>query len=416
MGHALPTEELWPWFALLQVRGVGRPVLRQLLAHFGSPSAVLQADRDALTTLIGREGAVSLEAPFGGSGGPITQRRWRQTLAWLDEADDHQVLVLGDAAYPAALLESPDPPLMLYAQGDLGALQAPALALVGSRQATPQGCENAHAFARELAAQGYAIVSGLAEGIDAAAHEGALATPAGRTVAVVGTGLDVVYPPQHGALAARIRNQGCLLSEHAPGTAARAFHFPQRNRIIAGLSQGTLVVEAALRSGSLITARLANEAGREVFAIPGSIHAPQAKGCHALIKQGAKLVESAADVLEELQGVGVPAAPADAASQVHRRARRARVVASSAEGLAPAPASLWSTADADSLEAGTDLEPASAHAPLLAALGHDACSLDELQARCGWRTEDLLAALLELELQGTVHRLPGARFQRRHQA
>ncbi len=279
------------------------------------------------------------------------------------------MIALGDAAYPHALLESPDPPLLLYAIGRLELLHAPALAIVGSRNASVQGRHNASAFAAHLGAAGFTIVSGLALGIDGAAHEGALGS-AGSTIAVVATGLDQVYPRRHLALAGRIAAEGLLLSEHPLGTPPLRENFPQRNRIIAGLTRGTLVVEATLQSGSLITARLAVEAGREVFAIPGSIHSPQAKGCHALIKQGAKLVETAQDVLEEL-GVAEAPAPASAGEPVPERPD-----------------------------------------PLLDAMGHDPIVLDELIARTGWSAAELAAKLLDLELAGRIERLPGQRFQR----
>ena len=279
------------------------------------------------------------------------------------------MIALGDAAYPHALLESPDPPLLLYAIGRLELLHAPALAIVGSRNASVQGRHNASAFAAHLGAAGFTIVSGLALGIDGAAHEGALGS-AGSTIAVVATGLDQVYPRRHLALAGHIAAEGLLLSEHPLGTPPLRENFPQRNRIIAGLTRGTLVVEATLQSGSLITARLAVEAGREVFAIPGSIHSPQAKGCHALIKQGAKLVETAQDVLEEL-GVAAAPAPASAGEPVPERPD-----------------------------------------PLLDAMGHDPIVLDELIARTGWSAAELAAKLLDLELAGRIERLPGQRFQR----
>ncbi len=280
------------------------------------------------------------------------------------------MIALGDATYPHALLESPDPPLLLYAIGRLELLHAPALAIVGSRHASVQGRQNASAFAAHLGGAGFTIVSGLALGIDGAAHEGALGS-AGSTIAVVATGLDQVYPRRHLALAGRIAAEGLLLSEHPLGTPPLRENFPQRNRIIAGLTRGTLVVEATLQSGSLITARLAVEAGREVFAIPGSIHSPQSKGCHALIKQGAKLVETAQDVLEEL---GVTAAPGPASG-----------------GAEPAP---------------------QRPDPLLDAMGHDPIVLDELIARTGWSAAELAAKLLDLELAGRIERLPGQRFQR----
>ena len=281
-------------------------------------------------------------------------------------------VALGDARYPQALLQTADPPLLLYTQGDAELLNSPCLAIVGSRNPTPQGAENARAFAEHLGRAGLTIVSGLALGIDGAAHSGALAAGT-RTIAVVGTGLDRVYPRAHRELAHRIAERGLIVSEFNLGTEPLAANFPQRNRIIAGLSLGTLVVEAALESGSLITARQAVESGRDVFAIPGSIHSPQSRGCHALIKQGAKLVDDARDVLEELRW-----AP-------QRRQPAARHAAPAAE--APPDA-------------------------LLSAMGYEPVEMDQLQARTGWPTAQLSARLLELELAGRVSRLPGGRYQR----
>jgi DNA processing protein len=256
--------------------------------------------------------------------------------------------------------------LLLWLQGRRALLGTPSLAIVGSRNPTAQGGDNARAFSRALARAGYTIVSGLALGVDAAAHEGALDAE-GATIAVVGTGLDQIYPRRNAGLAARLLAAGGLIvSEYSLGTPVMQANFPKRNRIIAGLSQGCLVVEAAVQSGSLITARLAVEGGREVFAIPGSIHSPQARGCHALIRQGAKLVESAQDVLEELPPLGAPAPSAPEA--------------------------------------------------LLDAMGFDPVSLDALMARSGWPAAELSAALLELELDGQVARLAGQLFQRRKQA
>jgi DNA processing protein len=266
-----------------------------------------------------------------------------------------------------------DPPLLLYALGHAEVLRHPRrLSIVGSRNPTPQGEANARQFAKALGQAGVCVVSGLALGIDGAAHEGALEAGA-PTIAVVGTGLDRVYPKRHLALAHRIAENGVILSEYPLGTPPLPPHFPQRNRIIAGLSQGTLVVEAAMKSGSLITARLAAEQGREVFAIPGSIHAPQSRGCHALIRQGAKLVESAQDILEDL----------------HIREPRAA-------------------------NAGLDEEPSAPnrHGSLLDAMGFDPMGLDSLQARTGLDTPTLQAQLLELELAGYVSRLPGGLLQR----
>jgi len=354
------------WFRLLQAPGVGRGTARRLLAACGSAEAVLASPLATLRQLAGDAAARALKTPD-----EPTEARLAVARAWLAGGTDRHALTPGDPHYPAALLQTADPPLLLYLQGDPAMLQRPALAVVGSRHATPQGLANARAFAQALAAQGWCIVSGLALGIDAAAHEGALeASGGGGTLAVVGTGLDRVFPARHRALAHRIAAAGALLSEYAPGSPPLREHFPERNRLIAGLSQGTLVVEAALASGSLITARLASEAGREVFAIPGSIHSPQARGCHALIRQGAKLVETAEDIVEELRG----------------------------QRPLPLP-------EADPAEPGRE-------DPLIAALGHDPVTLDALLARTGESAAVLSARLLELELEGRVARLPGGLYQR----
>jgi DNA processing protein len=363
-------DDFQAWFRLLETPGVGRDTARRLLAAFGSPAAVLSAPPAALRSLVGPQVAEALK------GTPATLAlRWRAAQDWLAGGADRHVLTLGDAAWPALLLQTADPPLMLYVQGQLPVLSTPSVAVVGSRKPTAQGLDHARTFAAELGRKGLTVVSGLALGIDAAAHEGALASGA-PTVAVVGTGLDSCYPSRHAELARRIAAHGALVSEYAPGTPPLAEHFPQRNRIIAALSRGTLVVEAALRSGSLITARLALEAGRDVYAIPGSIHATQSRGCHLLIKQGAKLVESVEDVLEELQGPGVPA--------------QASLLDTSAEPSPPG------------------------ESPLLQALGHDPVTLDALMARTGWPAAELSARLLDLELEGRVARLPGGLYQRRH--
>ena len=292
-------------------------------------------------------------------------------------------MTLGDATYPVQLLEMADPPLMLHVLGapefDLSQLSQ-SVAVVGSRNPTPQGISNAQAFSQALGDAALVVVSGMALGVDGAAHQGALASrgtgdrPA--TVAVVGTGLDRVYPARHRALAHAIAERGLIVSEFMLGTPPLAQNFPKRNRIIAGLSRGTLVVEAALASGSLVTARLAAEQGKEVFAIPGSIHSPQARGCHALLRDGAKLVESVNDILEEL----------------HVPVSRAAASPRSDEGAS------------EPTEPNCDL--------LLDALGFDAVSLDALGARTGWSVPELQIRLLDLELAGTVARLPGGLFQR----
>ncbi|MEP7302196.1 MAG: DNA-processing protein DprA [Caldimonas sp.] len=366
-------DELAAWLRLVETPGVGRDSARRLLAEFGSPEAVLAASTPTRATIVGAAVAAALaEEP------PGLAALLEATLAWRDgstagDAAARDIVVLGDPRYPAALLQTADPPTLLYAKGRVELLGADSIAIVGSRNPTPQGLENARAFAAHLGRTGLVVVSGLALGIDGAAHEGAL-EGGGGTIAVVGTGLDRVYPARHRALAHRIAAAGLIVSEFSIGTPSMPQNFPIRNRIIAGLTRGTLVVEAALQSGSLITARLALEAGREVFAIPGSIHSPQARGCHALLKQGAKLVEGAADILEEFAA----ARPKDAAA---------------------------SAAAAQADDAGPE-------DPLLAALGFDPIGLDALVARTGQSAAELAARLLDLELEGRVARLPGQAFQR----
>jgi DNA processing protein len=302
---------------------------------------------------------------------------------WLSAGDppaSRHVVTLADAAYPPGLLDIADPPLLLYVQGALPAPWPASIAVVGSRNPTPQGLLNAREFARSFAQAGLTVVSGLALGIDGAAHEGALdgaAPDSLATIAVVGTGLDQVYPRQHLTLARRSVEHGLVISEYPLGTPPLAQNFPRRNRIISALSQGTLVVEAALKSGSLITAGQAAEQGKDVFAIPGSIHSPQTRGCHALLKQGAKLVESAQDVLEELRPP--------------RGSLRARGAHANESGEA---------------------EAAQAEDGLLGALGFDPVSLDALVARTGIAPADLQGRLLQFELEGEVARLPGGLFQR----
>ena len=377
----LPDDEFTAWFRLLETPGLGRSSARALLAACGSPQAVFQTAPDTLRQIVGADITQALAKPADGF-----DARLRAALAWLHGGADRHVLALGDSAYPARLLATADPPLLLYVQGNAALLSARSVAIVGSRQATAQGLDSAQSLATALCGRGWVVVSGLAQGIDGAAHVGALAAPNGAgTVAVVGTGLDIVFPTAHWRLAQRIAAAGAIVSEYAPGMPALPAHFPQRNRIIAGLSEGTLVVEAALRSGSLITARMALEAGREVFAMPGSVHAQQSRGCHALIKQGAKLVESAEDILEELRRPELPG--------TNRRAT---------------PAS----DPADAFDSPDDSAPP--EDALLQALGFDPTTLDALQARTGLPTPQLNARLLELELNDQVARLPGGLFQRRH--
>ena len=437
-----PLQDLQPWLRLVLTPGVGNATARRLLAAFGPPENIFCQSRAALQQLVAPAQASALltePADF-----PQALANTRQWLLQAPAADDgskaaegeaappvpagvvRALLVLGDPRYPRLLLETADPPLLLYVLGAARFLQpggtlfpdGTCLAVVGSRNPSAQGAQNAMQFSRALRSAGLTIVSGLALGIDAAAHEGALqdadlaagepATPA--TIAVVGTGLDRVYPRRHLALAHRIAAHGLLVSEYPLGTPPLPAHFPKRNRIIAGLSQGTLVVEAAPASGSLITARLASEQGREVFAIPGSIHAPQSRGCHALIRQGAKLVESVQDVLEELQlpasmSVSMPAQAPARAPALQRSAAAAKAApppATAAAGLAAPSLPTPAAAAVETVESD----------PLLQALGYDAAGLDTLQARTGLNIASLQVQLLELELAGQVARLPGGLFQR----
>ena len=378
-------EELGDWLRLSLTPGVGPDAARRLLAAFGQPHTIWAQSDAALRQIVSAQQAGALQHPPPGWP-ELADETWQWLQAPTDHGIGRAVVTLGDADYPAALLEIPDPPLMLYAMGQIGALGGlkvtQSVAMVGSRNPTPQGQINAREFARSLAASGLTVISGMALGVDGAAHEGALLGAHGAmlpTIAVVGTGLDRVYPRQHRELAHQIAQRGLIISEYPLGTPPLAPNFPRRNRLISGLSQATLVVEAALLSGSLITAKQALEQGRDVMAIPGSIHSAQSKGCHLLIKQGAKLVESAQDVLEELR---LPDA--------------VRQVALALEGDEPQGSSVN-----DSPEDA-----------LLCAMGHDPVSLDALQARCGWSTAQLQAQLLELELLGQVGRLPGGLFQR----
>lgn len=367
-------DELANWLRLTLTPGIGNLTARKLLAAFGLPEAIFSQSPSALQQVVTPAQADALLAEP-----PELPAQLDMTWHWLQNQEGsapRQILALGDTAYPSALLQIEDPPLLLYAMGrlDLPLDPAQSLAMVGSRNPTPQGALNARQFAQSLSQAGLTIVSGLALGVDGAAHEGALAGADDSrlaTIAVVGTGLDRVYPKRHHQLAHDIAQHGLIVSEYPLGTPPLAANFPRRNRLIAGLSCSTLVVEAALQSGSLITARLAAEQGKDVFAIPGSIHATQSHGCHALIRQGAKLVESAQDVLEDLPGMAI----ADRMPT-------------------PAPASM---ATEDSL---------------LQALGFDPVSLDALQARTGLATAPLQARLMTLELDGQVARLPGGLFQR----
>ncbi len=363
---ATGAAELLPWLRLTLSPGIGGETQRKLLRAFGPPHAIFAAGRAALAEVAG-EHAASLLLDQDNA------ERLDRALSW--SAQPEQYLVsLADPEYPQSLLQTPDPPTLLYVRGRLELLNSPALANVGSRNPTPQGLGNAERFAAALANVGLTIASGLALGVDAGAHRGALGQ-SGSTVAFVGTGIDRVYPASNRELAREISRQGAIVSEFALGTPPLAANFPRRNRLIAGFSRGTLVIEATVDSGSLITARIAAEQGREVFAIPGSIHSPQSRGCHRLIRQGAKLVETVADVLDELRWP-------------------------SSEGWAP--------------EAVRDAPPNTAtdSGRLLQTFGFDPFSLDEIVTHAGLTAERAAVLLLELELQGQIASMPGGRYQK----
>jgi DNA processing protein len=351
------------WLQLTLTPGLGPAVVRKLLKQYGLPEQVLSLSRSELARHVPRAVVEALDSAEVAAAIAAASE-------WAAQPG-HAVITLADESYPRPLLEIADPPTLLYAHGRLELLARPALAVVGSRNATAQGERNAESFARAFSDAGLTIISGLALGIDAAAHRGGLAGP-GSTIAVLGTGIDITYPARNVSLAGEIRQRGLLLSEFPLGTPASAHNFPRRNRLICGLAQGCLVVEAALASGSLITARAAAEQGREVFAIPGSIHSPLSKGCHALIKTGAKLVESAEDVLSELGGF------------------QPTVYAS------PRSTSTQSPPD-DSL---------------VAHMGFDPIDVDSLCARAGLTAEQVSSELLRLELAGRVAVLPGGLYQR----
>ena len=358
------TESLSHWLRLTLIPGIGGENQRKLLRTFGLPDAVFSASHRDLRAVVGDRLALAL-LETDNSDLVKTACEWAN-------GDNQYIVTIADSEYPQPLLEIPDPPTLIYVRGHLDLLNRPTLAMVGSRSPTPQGIQNAEQFASALANAGLVIASGLALGIDAAAHRGALAANGG-TVAFIGTGIDRIYPARNRELALEIGARGTIVSEFPIGTPVTAFNFPKRNRLISGLSRGVLVVEAAIESGSLITARLAGEQGREVFAIPGSIHSPQSRGCHKLIKQGAKLVETAQDVLEELRW-GV-----------------------TSQASTPTPEAVNVLPEQDDL---------------LTIMGFDPCGLDELVSRSGLTADTLSVMLLHLELDGHIACLPGGRYQR----
>ncbi len=363
------TDTLTDWLILTRIPGVGSTTLRRLLDSFSGAHAILAAT-DAQLRRSGLDTAsiAALKQP--------DQAAVDRDLAWCAQ-DNNRIITCRDPEYPPLLLEIPDPPLLLYVHGNVDVLSRMQLAMVGSRNPTPGGVRTATDFATHLARAGLVITSGLALGIDAASHRGALA--AGQpTIAVTGTGLDRVYPGSHRDLAHRIAEQGALVSEFPLGVPPRPANFPRRNRIISGLSMGTLVVEASRRSGSLISARCAADQGREVFAIPGSIHNPLARGCHALIRQGAKLVETAADIMNELGALGLAG-------------------------------TLQEVENPDTAE-GPKLDPE--YTRLLDSIGFDPVPVDVLVESCGLTPAEVSSMLLQLELLGIVASNPGGLYNR----
>lgn len=376
----MPNEDM---MALARLVLAGGPVLprRRLLERHISPAAALAAGTNAWRA----EGldATQVARLQNGDAHDTLMR----TERWLQEPG-HHLVGWHDADYPAPLRAMSSPPLALFVDGDPGLLWRPAVAIVGSRTPTSGGRDNAHYFARSLAAAGIAVASGMARGIDAVAHEAALAVDGGITVAVVGTGPDIAYPPAHDRLRDRLARQGAVVSEHPPGTPALRSHFPARNRILAGLSLGTLVVEAAEQSGALITARQAGEAGREVFAIPGSIHNPKARGCHRLIRDGAALAEEPRDIIAALAHLA-----ADLADALRARLGEAE------SGVIAGPAETTPRLDAD-------------YQRLWEGLGHDPTGMDQLVSRTGLTAAELSSMLLVMELDGLVTAEHG-RYQRK---
>ena len=359
------SDEAALWIALNQIQGLGNANIVQLLSKFGSPDKIFSASISQLKEVV--SDALASRINQG-----IQTEEIQSTLDWLEKDNTH-IVTLADTSYPQRLLQISNPPAILYAIGNTHWLNQPSIAMVGSRNATPQGEKNAENFAENLCEQGLCVVSGMALGIDGAAHRGTLKS-SGGTIAVVGTGLDVVYPAKHRELAHQIALRGLIISEFPLGTPSKAQNFPRRNRIISGLSLGCLVVEANINSGSMITARLATEQGREVFAIPGSIHSPVSKGCHRLIKQGAKLVESSEDILEELKN------------------------------LLPEYSPLGSMAQMGQTIPETNT--------LLACMGFDAISFEPLLEATGLTTEALSSMLTLLELEGKITTLAGGNYQR----
>ena len=357
------------WLDLAMTDGVGGKKMRTLLAQYGSPRAVLAAPAKELRAVVGEKVAQAIKTPARADA-------ISKTLQWLKAHKNCRLLTLEDAAYPPQLLETDDPPPLLYARGDVALLQKTMVAVVGSRSASAAGLRNTEIFARALSDADCCVVSGLAQGVDTAAHKGAL-RGGGGTVAVLGTGVDMVYPRENRQLAVEISQRGLLLGELPLGTKPHPLHFPRRNRIISGLVRACLVMESTLRSGSLITARLSAHYGREVFAVPGSINSPMHRGCHHLIKQGARLAENVNDILEELN---IAAPPPKNVEQNYEESRQAG-----------------------------DQE---ADGGVLPFINYQPTTVDDIAVRSGISADALMPALLDLEMNGKIVCTAGGCYQR----
>ena len=407
-------ESLAAWLRLVHTPGIGAVTGQLLLRRLGPPEAILQASYATVRALVrSDETARALLADD-----PVREQDIQAALAWLHAGDDRHILALDDPRYPAALLDLPDAPLLVYARGSLAALQPAAVAIVGSRRASHEGLRNAQALAEALARRGIIVTSGLAEGIDAAAHQGALeGTPAGQasTIAVTGAGIDRIYPAHHLPLARRMLEQGGLvLSEQPLGSAPVRANFPRRNRMIAALSRGTLVVEAALRSGSLITARQAAELGREVMAVPGSIHNPLSHGCHHLIRDGATLIETVDDILQALGMVS----PGQDASDQDPTIRGGRIRARQHTARRASGRREWQSIIADQESGAVEQTPSRPEPPdndsrdLLTVLAASPMSAEALASRLDWPIDRILITIQLLELGGYIGRHVDGRWQR----
>lgn len=368
------TQELRAWLRLTLEPGIGSVLAKNLLMQFGLPEAIFDAKFTDLAHVVGEKLALQLREPCS----ETIQTKIDKTLDWLT-VEGHHIMTLADEYYPKALLDTHDPPVLLYIDGHLSVFQKSAIAIVGTRHPTLGGEQNAKAFGKYLAQQNWCVVSGLAQGIDGAAHEGALASDREAvTIAVMGTGINRIYPAHHRDLALRIKHRGALITEYPLDTRAQPFQFPARNRIVAGLSKGVVVVEAAQKSGSLITAQQAGEIGREIFAIPGSIHSSVSRGCHQLIRQGAKLVETGQDILEEL-GYSV-----------------------SYQAVQP---------DESFKKENVSME----FQRILTLIGFDAVSPISIQQALSLNEVELSHILLNMELQGLIVRLDDGRYQQRYE-